>query len=57
MKTIRRYQKPHLCKHTLAVHYEFVRVIETCPNENKWGHGKDLVDKKTCRECKAFQPY
>ena len=52
---IRRYKKPHLCKHVKQTFDQFVRTVNTCPNLNKWGNKKDLVDKKNCRECKYFE--
>jgi hypothetical protein len=48
---IRKYQKPHLCKHAKQCLNVLVRVKESCQLCNDSG----AVSKGICRECDYFQ--
>lgn len=55
---IRKYKKPHLCKHVIEVLNTFVAVSDDCiywRSQESFGIDQDFVFKITCRECKHFE--
>lgn len=52
---IRKYQKPHLCKHSERALNVIVQVKESCKSTERRGMREDYVEKKTCRECGHFE--